>query len=54
MSGMTLAKTGKRYTRLEWMAMSSEERDQLLAKSGPAYTDEAWQKHHGVVKNRKR
>lgn len=47
MSGFTLAKTGKRYTRLEWMSMDPDEQAQLLARSGPAYTDEAWARHHG-------
>lgn len=46
MSGFTLAKSGKRYSRLEWMSMDTVERDQLLAKYGPAYTDDAWKIHH--------
>ena len=47
MSGFTLAKTGKRYTRLEWMNMDPQERDLLLQRHGPAYTDEAWKKNFG-------
>lgn len=47
MPAMTLVRNSKRYTHEEWMAMDSDERDQLLAKYGPAYTDEAWKLHHG-------
>lgn len=45
MSDYIMAKTRKRYTRLEWNNMTSEEQDAILKKEGPAYTDEAWKNH---------
>ena len=54
MPAMTLARSGKRYSHEEWIAMSSDEQSQILSKDGPAYTDEAWQKHHGSNNKRKR
>jgi hypothetical protein len=53
MSGLVLAKTGKRYTRQEWVSMDPEERELLLSRNGPAYTDEAWKKHFGNRKKNK-
>jgi|FreactcultureFD7_1027221.scaffolds.fasta_scaffold03106_9 hypothetical protein len=47
MPAMTLAKSGKRYTHEEWIGMSNDERDEILRKHGPAYTDEAWKNHFG-------
>jgi hypothetical protein len=53
MPAMTLAKSGKRYTHAEWMALTSEEQSQLLIKYGPGYTDEAWKHNMGSVGRRK-
>lgn len=50
---MTLAKSGKRYTHEEWIKMDPQERDLLLSRYGPAYTDEAWRIHHGTRKPKK-
>lgn len=51
MSAMTLAKNGKRYSHEEWMTlMRTGEASELLLKYGPAYTDEAWEKHFGNKK----
>ena len=47
MPAMTLAKSGKRYTHEEWIMMDPQEKDLLLSKHGPAYTDEAWNKNFG-------
>ncbi len=47
MSEIILAKTGKRYTRLEWNMLDPSEREVLLTKYGPAYTEEAWKIHYG-------
>ncbi len=44
---MTLAKSGKRYTHEEWILMDPQERELLLSRQGPAYTDEAWKNHYG-------
>lgn len=48
MPAMTLVKSGKRYTHEEWLALSNDDRDDLLSKFGPAYTDEAWRRHMGT------
>lgn len=49
MSAMTLSKTGKRYTHEEWMKLvQTGEATQLIEKYGPAYTDEAWNRHFGT------
>lgn len=48
MSAIILAKNGDKYSRVEWnKLMSSGEADILLKKYGPAYTEEAWERHHG-------
>jgi len=45
-----LAKTGQRFSQAEWMELQrTGESVSLLAKYGPAYTQEAWIKHHGTV-----
>jgi hypothetical protein len=55
MPAITLSKTGVRYDHHEWMALvNSGEAETLLAKYGPGLTDEAWQRHHGVLKNNTR
>lgn len=53
MPAMTLAKSGKRYTHEEWILMDPQERELLLSRQGPAYTDEAWKIHHGNRKTRR-
>lgn len=53
MPAMTLAKSGKRYTHEEWIMMDPQEKDLLLSKHGPAYTDEAWKKNFGNRKFQK-
>jgi hypothetical protein len=47
MPAMTLAKSGKRYTHEEWVMMDPYEKDLLLSRHGPAYTDEAWKNNFG-------
>lgn len=48
MPAITLAKSGKRYSHEEWMALiNSGEAETLLSRYGPGYTDEAWQRHQG-------
>lgn len=48
MPAMTLARTGKRYTHEEWMRLvQTGESIELIEKFGPAYTDEAWERHFG-------
>jgi hypothetical protein len=53
MPAMTLAKSGKRYTHEEWILMDPQERELLLSRYGPAYTDEAWKNHYGTRKSKK-
>lgn len=53
MPAMTLAKSGKRYTHEEWISLDPHEKDLLLSRHGPAYTDEAWKIHHGNRKPKK-
>ena len=53
MPAMTLAKSGKRYTHEEWIQMDPYEKDLLLSRHGPAYTDEAWKNNFGNRKLRK-
>lgn len=54
MPAMTLAKSGKRYTHEEWISMDPQEKDILLSRYGPAYTDEAWIRHHGLQKPKRK
>jgi len=51
MSNMILAKNGQRFSHLEWISLDSNEKDKLLAKYGPAYTQEAWDRNHNVKYN---
>ncbi len=53
MPNMILAKNGQRFTHAEWISLDSNDKDMLLSKYGPAYTDEAWAKNH-VVNNKPR
>lgn len=53
MPAMTLARSGKRYSHVEWISMDPNERDRILKKDGPAYTDEAWKNHFGTRTPRK-
>ena len=53
MPAMTLARSGKRYTHEEWISMDPKEKDLLLSRQGPAYTDEAWKKNFGNRKPKK-
>lgn len=53
MPAMTFAKSGKRYTHEEWIALDIDERSHLLSKYGPAYSDDAWRKHYGNRKPKK-
>lgn len=48
MTNMILSKNGKRFTHSEWISLDSDEKDMLLRMYGPAYTEEAWTKHHAV------
>lgn len=55
MPAITLAKSGKRYTHEEWVALvNSGEADSLLSKYGPGYTDEAWAKHNNPQPTKRR
>jgi hypothetical protein len=47
MPAMNMARSGKRYTHEEWMALSSDQQDLILKREGPGYTDEAWKRHQG-------
>jgi hypothetical protein len=53
MPNMILAKNGQRFSHFEWISLDSSEKDMLLSKYGPAYTEEAWRKHHSFGKLRK-
>jgi hypothetical protein len=48
MPNMILARNRQQFTHSEWVNMPSEEKDRLLARYGPAYTQEAWNRHHNV------
>lgn len=43
-----MSRSGERYHIHEWNSLSSEEKDIILQRSGPAYTEEAWKKNHVV------
>lgn len=53
MPDMILAKNGQRFSHLEWITLDSNEKDMLLSRYGPAYTEESWRKHHGIRKMKK-
>jgi len=48
MPNMILAKNGKRFSHAEWIGLDSTEKDMLLSRYGPAYTEEAWNRNHNV------
>lgn len=48
MPNMILAKNGQQFTHVEWISLDSAEKDMLLSKFGPAYTEEAWKQNHVV------
>ncbi len=48
MSHMIMSKTGEKIPISKWNALSSEEKDIMLKRSGPAYTEEAWNRNHNV------
>lgn len=48
MPNMVMSKTGERIPISKWNALSSEEKDVILKRSGPAYTEEAWNRNHNV------
>lgn len=50
MPAVILAKTGKRYTHEEWLSIDIDERNALLNKFGPGYSDEAYRRHIGNTK----
>ena len=50
MPAIILAKTGKRYSLEEWLSIDIDERNALLNKFGPGYSDEAYRRHIGNTK----
>lgn len=52
MPNMILARNGQRFSHIEWISLDSEEKDRLLSRFGPAYTEEAWNRNHNIKTKR--
>ncbi len=48
MPDMVLSRNQQKFTHYEWISLPSDEKDRLLARFGPAYTQEAWDRNHNV------